>query len=31
LRDCIRGMQINKTHTSVEQCADDDQKHKGST
>jgi hypothetical protein len=24
-------MQINKTHTSVEQCVDDDQRHKGST
>jgi hypothetical protein len=24
-------MQINKTHTSVEHCADDDQRHKGST
>jgi hypothetical protein len=31
LRDYARGMQINKTHTSVEQCADDDQRHKGST
>jgi hypothetical protein len=31
LIDYARGMQINKTHTSVEQCADHDQRYKGST
>jgi hypothetical protein len=31
LRGYAWGMQINKTHTSVEQCADDDQRHKDNT
>jgi hypothetical protein len=31
VRDYARGMQINKTHISMEQRANDDQRHKGRT